>query len=131
MQLTTALAGGHGLTLLGVESVVWRTPDTPENRLAFSSTKNLYGHTRFPQVRMVCQMELTSQRPYLTGNFIHWDCAMTGSKQANRDVGCYRPKKIYVLNVLKSFSKNDCLIKLTTSAASNVPVYQKACMPEW
>jgi len=56
----------HGLTLLGVDGVVWRTPDTAENQSAFSSTKNQYGHTPFPQVRMVCQMELTSHM--LTGS---------------------------------------------------------------
>lgn len=46
----------NGLTLLGVDGVVWRAPDTPENEEAFSRQKG----TQYPQVRMVCQMELSS-----------------------------------------------------------------------
>lgn len=49
-----------GLKLLGVDGVVWRTPDTPENRERYQSASNQNGHGAFPQVRMVCQMELTS-----------------------------------------------------------------------
>src|SRR5690606_27448999 len=49
-----------GLTLLGVDGVVWRTPDTDENRNAFTYWKNQHGECGYPQVRMVCQMELTS-----------------------------------------------------------------------
>jgi IS4 transposase len=40
--------------------VVWRTPDTPENEALFARTCNSQGETSYPQVRMVCQMELTS-----------------------------------------------------------------------
>lgn len=47
----------HGLTLLGVDGVAWQSPDTPENQ---------YGPTPFPQVRMVCQIGLTSYM--LTGS---------------------------------------------------------------
>ena len=50
----------HGLRLLGVDGVVWRTPDTPENNAAFARTANKQGEASYPQVRMVCQMELTS-----------------------------------------------------------------------
>ncbi|MGS0683527.1 IS4 family transposase, partial [Shewanella sp. 125m-7] len=46
----------NGLTLLGVDGVVWRAPDSPKNNEAFSRQKN----TQYPQVRMVCQMELSS-----------------------------------------------------------------------
>lgn len=46
----------NGLTLLGVDGVVWRTPDNPQNEEAFSRQKG----TQYPQVRMVCQMELSS-----------------------------------------------------------------------
>ncbi|MEZ9461481.1 IS4 family transposase, partial [Vibrio splendidus] len=46
----------NGLTLLGVDGVVWRTPDNPQNENAFSRQKG----TQYPQVRMVCQMELSS-----------------------------------------------------------------------
>lgn len=51
-----------GLNLLAVDGVVWRTQDTPENRLAFGSPSNQHGDTSFPQVRMVCHMELTSHQ---------------------------------------------------------------------
>lgn len=49
-----------GLRLLGVDGVVWRTPETPENDAAFARTRNKAGESSYPQVRMVCQMELTS-----------------------------------------------------------------------
>ncbi|WP_312936452.1 IS4 family transposase [Pseudomonas sp.] len=49
-----------GLRLLGVDGVVWRAPDTPENRTRFNAGTNQHGHGGYPQVRMVCQMELTS-----------------------------------------------------------------------
>ncbi len=49
-----------GLRLLGVDGVVWRTPDTPENDAAFARTRNKDSEADYPQVRMVCQMELTS-----------------------------------------------------------------------
>lgn len=49
-----------GLRLLGVDGVVWRTPDTSENQAAFARTANAQTESLYPQVRMVCQMELTS-----------------------------------------------------------------------
>lgn len=49
-----------GLRLLGVDGVVWRTPDTEENQAAFARTANDTSESAYPQVRMVCQMELTS-----------------------------------------------------------------------
>ena len=49
-----------GLTLFGVDGVVWRTPDTPENNQVFSKTRTATQESEYPQVRMVCQMELTS-----------------------------------------------------------------------
>lgn len=48
------------LRLLGVDGVVWRTPDTPENQAEFARTANAQTESLYPQVRMVCQMELTS-----------------------------------------------------------------------
>lgn len=45
-----------GLQLLGVDGVVWRTQDTA----TFSKSSNQHGETAYPQVRMVCQMELSS-----------------------------------------------------------------------
>lgn len=49
-----------GLNLYGVDGVVWRVPDTPENSEAFERTSNAQGKAAYPQVRMVCQMELSS-----------------------------------------------------------------------
>ncbi|KJF84489.1 IS4 family transposase, partial [Photobacterium phosphoreum] len=46
----------NGLTLLAVDGVVWRAPDSPQNNKVFSRQKD----TQYPQVRMVCQMELSS-----------------------------------------------------------------------
>jgi hypothetical protein len=46
----------NGLTLLGIDGVVWRAPDNQKNEEAFSRQKG----TQYPQVRMVCQMELSS-----------------------------------------------------------------------
>lgn len=48
------------LNLYGVDGVVWRTPDTAENSQAFDRTRNDHGKAGYPQVRMVCQMELSS-----------------------------------------------------------------------
>lgn len=50
----------NGLMLLGVDGVMWRTPDTPENRAVFEPRSNNHSETSLPQVRMVCQMELTT-----------------------------------------------------------------------
>jgi IS4 transposase len=49
-----------GLRLLGVDGVVWRTPDSLENQTTFARTANAHAESNYPQVRMVCQMELTS-----------------------------------------------------------------------
>lgn len=50
-----------GLTLYGVDGIVWHTPDSPENQASFSRCSNASGTSGgFPQIRMVCQMELTS-----------------------------------------------------------------------
>jgi hypothetical protein len=49
-----------GLSLLGVDGIIWSAPDTLENYQAFSALKNQHGDTFFPQVRMVYLMGLTS-----------------------------------------------------------------------
>lgn len=49
-----------GLKLLGVDGVVWRTPDTKENETAFGKLHNDKRESAYPQIRMVCQMELSS-----------------------------------------------------------------------
>ncbi len=50
----------HGLTLHAVDGVVWRTPDTTDNDAHFGRTGNKTTISDYPQVRMVCHMELTS-----------------------------------------------------------------------
>ncbi|MFQ1991091.1 IS4 family transposase [Aeromonas veronii] len=52
--------GWAGLQLLAVDGVMWRPPDTPDNAAAFAKPGTLQGETAYPQVRMLCQMELTS-----------------------------------------------------------------------
>lgn len=55
------LPNWNGLTLLGVDGVVWRTEDTKENAQSFMKPTNQNEiETQYPQVRMVCQMELSS-----------------------------------------------------------------------
>jgi len=39
---------------------MWRTPDIPDNAAAFAKPCTQHGETAYPQVRMLCQMELTS-----------------------------------------------------------------------
>ncbi len=50
----------HGLNLFAVDGVVWRTADTPENSAVFSRHAGPNGESSYPQVRMVCLMELSS-----------------------------------------------------------------------
>ena len=54
------LSHWNGLTLMAVDGTLWRTPDTPENDAAFGRTANVHTRSEWPQVRMVCQMEVTS-----------------------------------------------------------------------
>lgn len=51
-----------GLNLLAVDGVVWRTADTPENHIAFETQSNQFKEGTYPQVRMVCHMEITSHQ---------------------------------------------------------------------
>ncbi|WCG82613.1 IS4 family transposase [Pectobacterium sp. A5351] len=57
-----AVAHPHwcGLTLLAMDGVVWRTQETPENDAAFPRQTYCGQPGPYPQVKMVCQMELTS-----------------------------------------------------------------------
>ena len=50
----------HGLKLLSVDGVVFRTPDSPENDEVFGRSANADRKSLYPQVRMLCHMELTS-----------------------------------------------------------------------
>ncbi|WP_299998782.1 IS4 family transposase [uncultured Cedecea sp.] len=56
----TPLSHWNGLTLMAVDGTLWRTPDTPENDAAFGRTANEHARSDWPQLRMVCQMEVTS-----------------------------------------------------------------------
>lgn len=59
-QSKTPHPNWHGLTLHAVDGVVWRTPDTKSNDEHFGRTGNKTTISDYPQVRMVCHMELTS-----------------------------------------------------------------------
>lgn len=61
----TPLSHWNGLTLMAMDGTLWRVPDTPENDGAFGRTANQHNSSGWPQVRMVCQMEVTSH--LLTG----------------------------------------------------------------
>ena len=54
-------AGRHrwqGLALYALDGVVWRTPDTPDNRQHFGSQRNHAAHqSPFPLVRMACLLD--------------------------------------------------------------------------
>lgn len=56
----TPLSHWNGLTLMAVDGTLWRTPDTPENDASFGRTANIHKCSEWPQLRMVCQMEVTS-----------------------------------------------------------------------
>lgn len=49
-----------GVGNLKSAGVFWRTPDTPENDAAFPRQTHAGNPALYPQVKMVCQMELTS-----------------------------------------------------------------------
>ncbi len=56
----TSLSHWNGLTLMAVDGTLWRAPDTPENDAAFGRTAIVNKQSEWPQLRMVCQMEVTS-----------------------------------------------------------------------
>lgn len=45
---------------MAVDGTLWRMPDTPENDAAFGRTANEHASSDWPQLRMVCHMEVTS-----------------------------------------------------------------------
>ena len=51
-----------GLNLLAVDGVVWRVADTAENHEVFETQSNGHRENIYPQVRMVCHMEITSHQ---------------------------------------------------------------------
>lgn len=71
-----------GLNLYGVDGIVWHTEDTPENNSSFSRC-NIAGSTgEYPQVRMVCLMELTSH--IITGS--SFGCVSNNEMNQARDL---------------------------------------------
>jgi IS4 transposase len=71
-----------GLTLLAVDGVVWRTSDSPDNQAAFARTRNAQREAGYSQVRMVCQMEVTSH--LVTG--AAFDSVSTGEVALTEDL---------------------------------------------
>lgn len=53
----TPMSHWNGLTLMAVDGTRWRTP---ENNAAFGRTTNAHARSDWPQLQMVCQMEVTS-----------------------------------------------------------------------
>ena len=51
-----------GLNLLAVDGVVWRVADTAENHERFETQSNQHRENIYPQIRMVCHMEITSHQ---------------------------------------------------------------------
>lgn len=41
---------------------MWRMPDTPDYAAAFANPGTQHDETAYPQVRMLCQMKLTSHQ---------------------------------------------------------------------
>lgn len=73
--------GWAGLQLLAVDGVMWRAPDTPDNAAAFAKPQTRQGETAYPQVRMLCQMELTS---HLLTQATMESCAVSEMVQAEQ-----------------------------------------------
>lgn len=67
----------HGLTLNAVDGVFWHTQDTPGNAEAFGKASNQHGERGYPQVHMVCPMELSSHllRASVSGRYDITKCA--------------------------------------------------------
>lgn len=52
----------RGLSLYALDGVVWRTPDTPDNRECFGGQRNHAEHqSPFPQVRMACLLDVRAR----------------------------------------------------------------------
>ena len=50
------------LALYALDGVVWRTPDTPENRQHFGAPTNQHDKATYPQVRMACLLGIRSRQ---------------------------------------------------------------------
>lgn len=63
----------RGLRVVALDGVVWRTPDTADNRMAFGGQRNRPGHhSPFPNVRMACLLDVRS-RLLLDAHFDTYD----------------------------------------------------------
>ena len=104
----------NGLNLLAIDGVVWRTEDTPENYKVYSKATN----TQYAQVRMVCQMELSSHlitasafdRGFYSLGLLHkWQT--TGEERH----WLISLKKSTQYEVVKKLDKQDVIIRLKAS----------------
>ena len=140
----------NGLNLLGVDGVVWRTADTAENREKYGSGSTQYGDTAFPQIRMVCQMELTSHQLVNSAFDKYKSNEMVLAEQLIEDTpnhsltmfdrGFYSlgllhqwhsegqerhwmipARKGLQFEVLESYSRVDKRVKLTTTSEKEIP----------
>ena len=64
---------------------MWRTPDTPDNANVFAKPSTQQGETAYPQVRMLCQMELTS---HLITQAVMESCAVSEMVLAEQLIAC-------------------------------------------
>lgn len=56
----TPLSHWNGLTLMVIDGTLWRAPDIPENDAVFGRTANKYARFDWPELRLVCQMEVAT-----------------------------------------------------------------------
>lgn len=133
-----------GLNLLAVDGVVWRTADTQENHEIFETQSNHLRENTYPQIRMVCHMEITSHQlinsafsGYRTGEMILAeqlidttpDHSLTlfdkgyyslGLLNKWHQTGVHRhwmipARKDLQFEIIRSFTKTDQHIRLTTT----------------
>ena len=142
---STPHPGWCGLTLLAIDGVFWRTQNTPENDAAFPRQTYNKQPAPYPQVKMVCQMELTSHlltaAAFGTMKESEYSLAeqlisQTGDNTLTlMDKGYYAPgflhawhaggserhwmiplKKDVVYEEVRRLGKGDSLIRITTTA---------------
>ena len=136
-----------GLNLLAVDGVVWRTADTKENHEKFETQSNQNRENTYPQVRMVCQMEITSHQlinsafsGYRTNEMVLAEQLIDTTPDHSLtlfDKGYYSlgllhrwhqtgnqrhwlipARKDLNYEVVQKFGKHDCRIRLTTTPQS-------------
>lgn len=136
-----------GLNLLAVDGVVWRAADTRENHEVFETQSNHLRENTYPQIRMVCHMEITSHQlinsafsGYRTSEMILAEQLIDTTPDHSLtlfDKGYYSlgllnrwhqagehrhwmipARKDLQFEVIRSFSKTDQHIRLTTTPQS-------------